>query len=112
MITTKNMDTFGRDPMNTALVSSMYTAVKVRTKTVVSPKEYQIPIHTVFNILKSFPDGSTSALDHLQLVEDRCTLFKLAKVSKEEAKKKLLYLSLDDEVRAWMLSINEETDLD
>jgi hypothetical protein len=112
MITAENMDTFGEDLMNTALVSFMYTAVKVRTKTVESPKEYQIPIHIVFDILKSFPDGSTSTTDHLQLMEDRCTLFKLAEVSEGEAKKKLLYLSLDDEPRAWIHPINEETDLD
>jgi hypothetical protein len=97
MIIAKNMDTSGKHLMNTSLVSSMYTAVKVRNKTVESPKEYQIPIHTVFDILKSFPDGSTSAMDHLQLIEDKCTLFKLAEVFEGEAKKKLLYLSLDDE---------------
>jgi hypothetical protein len=34
---------------------------------------------------------------------------KLAEVSENEAKKKLLYLSLDNEARAWMRSINEET---
>jgi hypothetical protein len=69
-------------------------------------------MHTVFDILKSFPDGSTSAIIHLQLIEDRCTLFKLAKVSKGEVKKKLLYLSLNYEARAWMRSNNEETDMD
>jgi hypothetical protein len=112
MITSENMDTSGGDIMDTALVSFIYTAVKVRTKIVESPKEYQIPIHIVFDILKSFPDkGSRSTLDHLQLIEDRCMLFKLAEVSEGEAKKKLLYLSLDDEARAWMRSINEETDL-
>jgi hypothetical protein len=51
-------------------------------------------------------------LDHLQLIKDRCTLFKLAEVSEDEAKRKLLYVSLDDEARAWMRSINEETILD
>jgi hypothetical protein len=70
----------------------------VTTKTAESQKEYQIPINTIFDLLKSFSDkGSRSALDHLQLIEDRCTLFKLAEVSKDEAKGKLLYLSLDDE---------------
>jgi hypothetical protein len=65
MITAENMDTSREDLMNTALVSFMYTDVKVRTKTIEAPKEYQIPIHSVFDILKSFPDGSTSAMDHL-----------------------------------------------
>jgi hypothetical protein len=63
--------------------------------------------------LKIFLDkGSRFALDHLQLIEDKCTLFKLAEVSEGEAKGKLLYLYLDDEARAWMRSINEEIFLD
>jgi hypothetical protein len=99
--------------MNTTLVSFIYTAAKVRTKIAKSPKEYQIPIYTVFDLLRSYPDiGSRSSLDHLQLIKDRCTLFQIAEVSENEAKKKLLYLSLDNEARAWMRSINEETILD
>jgi hypothetical protein len=47
------------------LVSFMYTDAEVRTKTDESPREYQIPMHTIFDILNSFPDGSTSAIIHL-----------------------------------------------
>jgi hypothetical protein len=99
MITAKNTDTSRVDYVNTTLASFMYTAAKVRTKTAETLKEYQIPVHTVFDI-------------HLQLIKDRCTLFKLAEVSKNEVKRKLLYLSLDNEARAWMHSVNEETILD
>jgi hypothetical protein len=103
------MDTSGADYMCTTLISYMYPAAKVTTKTVESQKEYQIPINIVFDLLKSFSDkGSRSALDHLQLIKDKCTLFKLAEVSEDEARRKLLYVSLVDEVRAWMRSINEE----
>jgi hypothetical protein len=103
------MDTFGVDYMHTTLISHMYPVAKVTTKTAESQKKYQIPINTVFYLLKSFSEkGRRSALDHLELIEDRCTLFNLAEVSKDEAKGKLLYLSLDDETRAWMRSINEE----
>jgi uncharacterized protein Usg len=56
------MDTSEIDYMNTTLVSFMYTTAKVRTKIADSPKKYQIPIHTIFDLLKSFPDkGSMSA---------------------------------------------------
>jgi hypothetical protein len=104
------MDTYGVDYMRTTLISYMYPAAKVTTKTAESPKEYQIPINTVFDLLKSFSHkGSRFALDHLQLIEDRCTLFKPANVSEDEAKRKFLYVSLDDEARSWMRSINEET---
>jgi hypothetical protein len=67
------------------LVSFMYTDAEVRTKTDESPREYQIPMHTVFDILKSFLYGRTSAIIQLQLIEDKCTLFKLAEVSEGEA---------------------------
>jgi hypothetical protein len=74
-----------------------------------SQKEYQIPISTVLDLLKSFSyKESSSSLDHLQLIEDRCTLFKLAEVSEDEVNRKLLYLSLDGDARVWMRSINEE----
>jgi hypothetical protein len=35
-------------------------------------------------------DWSRSALDPLHLIEDRCTLFKLAKISEDEIRRKLL----------------------
>jgi hypothetical protein len=39
-------------------------------------------------------------------------LFKLAEISKDEVKRKLLYLSLDGDARVWFRSINEEYCLD
>jgi hypothetical protein len=72
----------------------MYTAAKVRTKIAESPKEYKIHIHIVFDILKSFPHkGSRSALDHLQLIEEMCTLFELAEVS-EMRRRRSCYIYL------------------
>jgi hypothetical protein len=101
LITAEIMDTSGVDYMHTTLIRYMYPAE--------SQKEYQIPISTVLDLLKSFSyKGSSSSLDHLQLIEDRCTLFKLAEVSEDEVKRKLLYLSLDGDARVWMRSINEE----
>jgi hypothetical protein len=35
------------------------------------------------------------------MIEDRCTLFKLADSSKKEVKMKLLYLSLDGDGHIW-----------
>jgi hypothetical protein len=51
-------------------------------------------------------------LDHLYLIKDGCTQFKLAKEFEDEVKRKLLHLSLDDEARVWMRSINKENILD
>ena len=67
----------------------------------------------VFDVLRSFSgDGSMSALDHLQLIEDRCTLFKLAGIPEEEVKRKLLYLSLKDGARDWFRSMDLKYRLD
>jgi hypothetical protein len=66
LITAETMDTSRVDYMRTTLISYMYPAAKVTTKTAESQKEYQIPINTIFDLLKSFSDkGSMSALDHL-----------------------------------------------
>jgi hypothetical protein len=67
----------------------------------------------IMDILRSFSrDGSRSALDHLHLIEDRCTSFKLADIIEEEVKRKLLYLSLDGDAHIWFRSMNEEYHLD
>jgi hypothetical protein len=63
--------------------------------------------------LRSFSgDGSRSALDHMRLIEDRCTLFKLVKIYEDRVKRKLLYLTLNGDARVWFRSINEEYHLD
>jgi hypothetical protein len=48
----------------------------------------------------------------VHLIEDRCTLFKLAEISEDEVKMKVLYLSLDGDARVWFRSMNEEYRLD
>jgi hypothetical protein len=65
------------------------------TNLVIAPpktrKGYQIPMSVVLDTLRSSSgDWSRSALDHLHLIEDRCMLFKLAKISEDEVKRKLL----------------------
>jgi hypothetical protein len=74
----------------------MYLATNVTTKAAESQKGYQIPMSVVFDLLRSFlGEGSTFGLDHLQIIDDRCTLFKLAEIFEDEVNRKLLYLSLD-----------------
>jgi hypothetical protein len=54
LITAEIMDTSGVDYMHTTLMSYMYPAAKVKTKTAKSQKEYQIPFNIVLDLLKSF----------------------------------------------------------
>ena len=46
------------------------------------------------------------------MIEDRCTLFKLAGIPEEEVKRKLLYLSLKDGARDWFRSMDLKYRLD
>jgi hypothetical protein len=65
-------------------------------------KKYKIHMSVFLDILRSFShDGSRSTLNHLHLIEDRCMLFKLAKISGDKVKRKLLYLSLDGDAHFW-----------
>ena len=97
------MATFGVVFMRASLLSYVHSISNVDTEPPKSPepqKEYKIPMSAVFDVLRSFSgDGSRSALDHLQLIEDRCTLFKLSGIFEEEVKRKILYLSLKDGAR-------------
>jgi hypothetical protein len=113
LVTAEIMDTSRVDYMQTTLICYIYPAINVAPKSDESQKEYQIPMSVIFDLLKSFSgEGSRSTLDHLQLIEDRCMLFKLVEISKDEVKRKLLYLSLDGDARVWLRSINEEYCLD
>jgi hypothetical protein len=93
------MDISGVDYMKTSLLSYMHSIINVA---ITPQKEYQIPASAVLDILGSFSrDGSRSALNHLHLIEERCMLFKLVDISKEEVKRKLLYSSLYGDARTW-----------
>jgi hypothetical protein len=84
------MDNSGVDYMNNSLLSYMHTITNVVVTPPEPPKEYQIYMSVILDILRRFSgDGSRSALDHQHLIEYRCTLFKLADISKEEVKRKL-----------------------
>jgi hypothetical protein len=107
------MDISGAEYMKASLLSYVHSIRNEATKPPEPQREYKIPMSAVLDVLRSFAsDGSKSALDHLQLIEDRCTLFKLAGISEEEVKRKLLYLSLTGEARIWFKSLKEEYRLD
>jgi hypothetical protein len=94
------MDTSGVDYMKASLLSYMHSITNVVVTPPEPQKEYQIPMSDALDIMRSYSgDGSTSALYHLHLIEDRCMLFNLANISKEKVKWKVLYLSLDGDAR-------------
>jgi hypothetical protein len=69
--------------------------------------DYQIPADAIKDI-RSDPfsgDGSKTPADHLLMIEERCSLFKLSGISQDEVKSKLFYLSLAGAARDWFLSL-------
>jgi hypothetical protein len=46
-------------------------------------------------------DGSTTLAKHLEVIDERCSLFKLSGISQEEVKKKLSFMSLTGDSCKW-----------
>ena len=53
-------------------------------------------------------DGTKSAREHVEIIEDICGLFRLLGISGDQVKRKLLYLSLSGNARDWYRSLDEE----
>jgi hypothetical protein len=78
------MDTSRVDYMKACLLSYVHSITNLVVKPPKPQREYKISMSVVLDILRSFiGDGSRSALYHLHLIEDRCTLFKPADISEE-----------------------------
>ena len=69
--------------------------------------EYQIPTDAIKDIMSNPFSGveSKTPSDHLQMIEERCSLFKLSGIDHEEVKRRLFYLSLIGDARVWILSL-------
>jgi hypothetical protein len=96
------------------LCASLYNYYhSVMDKNVYKPpepeKEFQIPVGAIKDVMKDtfLGDGSKTALDHLYMIEERCSLFKLSGIPQEEVKRKLLYLSLSGDARQWFRSLEK-----
>jgi hypothetical protein len=68
---------------------------------------FKIPADDVDAVMREpfTGDGSMAPSDHLYSIEARYSLFKLSGISQDEAKKKLLYVSLKGEARNWYHSL-------
>ena len=75
---------------------------------------FKIPMGHVKRVMKNpfTGDGTKSAREHMELIEDICGLFRLPSIPEDEVKRKLLYLSLSGNARVWYRSLDEEAVID
>ena len=102
-----------RTLLNLALYESAYTTTPKLVETTVSeiPKVgFRIPVGQVKRVMKDpfTGDGTKSACEHVERIENICGLFRLPGISEDKVKRKLLYLSLSGNARDWYKSLDEE----
>ena len=75
---------------------------------------YKIPIGHVKRVMKNpfTGDGSKSAREHVETIEDICGLVRLPGISEDQVKRKLLYLSLSGNGHIWFRSLDEEVTIE
>ena len=106
-----------RASLHLALYESAYATTPKVVETTVSevPKVgFKIPVGHVKRVMKNpfTGDGTKSAREHMELIEDICGLFRLPGISEDQVKRKLLYLSLSGNARDWYMSLDEEVKTD
>jgi hypothetical protein len=71
---------------------------------------YKIPIGHVRRVMEHCfnGDGSRSAKEHVEMINDVCFLFRIPRISEDEVRRKLLYLSLSRNAREWYKTLNKE----
>jgi hypothetical protein len=71
---------------------------------------YKIPTGHVRRVMAHHfnGDGSKSTKEHVEMIDDICSLFRLPGISKDEVRRKLLYLSLFGNAREWYKTLDKE----
>jgi hypothetical protein len=95
--------------LNLALYESAYASMIKLVETPMPKVGYKIPTGHVKRIMEhSFTgDGSKPAREHVEMIEDICSLFRLPGISDDEMRRKLLYLYLSGTAREWYNSLDE-----
>ena len=75
---------------------------------------FKVPIGHVKRVMK-YPftgDGTKSAREHIETIEEINGLFRIPGISDDQVKRKLLYLSLSGNARDWYRSLAEEVKIE
>ena len=102
-----------RKPLHLSLYESAYTTTAKVVESAVSkiPEvEFKIPTGHVKAVMKHMfsGDGTRSAREHIELIEEICGLFRITGVSEDYVKEKLLFTSLSGNARDWYRSLDKE----
>jgi hypothetical protein len=96
--------------MGLALYESAYIYTIKVVEAPVPKVGYKIPTGHVRRIMEHHftRDGSKSVKDHVEMIDDICSLFRLPGISEDEVRRKLLYLSLSGNAREWYKTLDKE----
>ena len=102
-----------RASLHLALYESAYAITPKVVETTVSeiPEVgFKIPTGHVKRVMKNIfsGDGTKSAREHIEMIEEICGLFRLPGISEDYVKRKLLFMSLSGNARIWFRSLDEE----
>jgi hypothetical protein len=97
------------DEMRLALYEYVLSVKENEEKPPEPKVAYKIPIGITKKAMKlTFTRNmSQTAMGHLHVIEDLCSLFKLAGIHHDDVKKKLQYLFISGDSRIWFRSLNE-----
>jgi hypothetical protein len=100
--------------LNLALYESAYASTINVLETPVPKVGYKIPIGHIKRIMEHrfTGDGSKPAHEHMEIIEDICSLFRLPSIFDDEVRRKLLYLSLSGTSREWYKSLDKEVTIE
>ena len=86
----------GTNFFNAYLISYVHHDTNIPTKTPDLEEPYEIPTNAIKYVMSNtFPgDVTMDPKDHLQLIEERCSLFKLSGITQDRVKSKLFIMSL------------------
>jgi hypothetical protein len=104
----------GRTSLNLALYESAYASMIKLVETPMPKVGYKIPTEHVKRIMEHrfTGDGSKPAREHVEMIEDICSLFSLPGNSDDEVRRKLLYLSLSGTAREWYKTLDDEVTIE
>jgi hypothetical protein len=70
---------------------------------------YKIPNGHVRRVMEHHfnGDGSNSAKEHVEMINDICSLFRIPGISEDEVRRKLLYLSLSGNACEWYKTLDK-----
>jgi hypothetical protein len=93
----------GTKVVKSSLLSYFHYVANDSARPLDTEEEYEIPPDAIHYVRSnSFAgDGSKTPANHLQMIYERCSLFKLFGISQEEAMKKLFFMSLIGDARKW-----------